>query len=139
MASKVFCFCRCGVIAGGGYRWSLGNESSAANSGTNSDKGNPKCSSARSKVASVVSKIAVITGGNSGIGLATAKLLVTEGAYVFVTGRRQAELDAAVKEIGQNVAALQGDVAKLADLDRLYATVKEKKGLCLAKTQTLTY
>jgi NAD(P)-dependent dehydrogenase (short-subunit alcohol dehydrogenase family) len=73
-------------------------------------------------------KVAVITGGNSGIGLATAKLFVAEGAYVFITGRRQAELDAAVKEIGQNVTALQGDVSKLADLDSLYDRVKEKKG-----------
>jgi len=73
-------------------------------------------------------KVAVITGGNSGIGLATAKRFVAEGAYVFITGRRQAELDAAVKKIGENVAGVQGDVAKLADLDRLYATVKAKKG-----------
>ena len=73
-------------------------------------------------------KVAVITGGNSGIGLATAKRFVAEGAYVFVTGRRQAELDAAVKEIGDNVTAVQGDVVKLADLDRLYATVKAKTG-----------
>jgi len=73
-------------------------------------------------------KVAVVTGGNSGIGLATAKRFVAEGAYVFITGRRQAELDAAVKEIGQNVTALQGDVSKLADLDRLYATVRARKG-----------
>ncbi len=73
-------------------------------------------------------KIAVITGGNSGIGLATAQRFVTEGAYVFITGRRQNELDAAVKQIGKNVTAIQGDVAKLADLDRLYATVKQQKG-----------
>jgi NAD(P)-dependent dehydrogenase (short-subunit alcohol dehydrogenase family) len=73
-------------------------------------------------------KVAVITGGNSGIGLATAKRFVAEGAYVFVTGRRQPELDAAVKDIGDNITGVQGDVAKLADLDRLYATVKEKKG-----------
>jgi NAD(P)-dependent dehydrogenase (short-subunit alcohol dehydrogenase family) len=73
-------------------------------------------------------KVAVVTGGNSGIGLATAKRFVAEGAYVFITGRRQAELDAAVKKIGENVAGVQGDVAKLADLDRLYATVKAKKG-----------
>ena len=72
-------------------------------------------------------KVAVITGGNSGIGLATAKRFVTEGAYVFITGRRQAELDAAVKKIGGNVTAVQGDVAKLADLDSLYATVRTKK------------
>jgi NAD(P)-dependent dehydrogenase (short-subunit alcohol dehydrogenase family) len=73
-------------------------------------------------------KVAVITGGNSGIGLATAKRFVAEGAYVFITGRRQAQLDAAVKEIGNNVTAVQGDVANLADLDRLYAAVKVKKG-----------
>jgi len=73
-------------------------------------------------------KVAVITGGNSGIGLATAKRFVAEGAQVFITGRRQNELDAAVKEIGGNVIGSQGDVSKLADLDRLYATVKEKAG-----------
>jgi NAD(P)-dependent dehydrogenase (short-subunit alcohol dehydrogenase family) len=73
-------------------------------------------------------KIAVITGGSSGIGLATAKLFVQEGAYVFITGRRQAELDKAKAEIGKNVTAIQGDVAKLSDLDSLYATVKSEKG-----------
>jgi NAD(P)-dependent dehydrogenase (short-subunit alcohol dehydrogenase family) len=73
-------------------------------------------------------KVAVVTGGNSGIGLATAKRFVAEGAYVFITGRRQAQLDAAVKEIGNNVYGVQGDVAKLGDLDRLYATVKTRKG-----------
>src|ERR1700726_3878421 len=73
-------------------------------------------------------KVAVITGGNSGIGLATAQRFVAEGAYVFITGRRQAELDAAVKLIGKNVTGVQGDVSNLADLDRLYATVKEQKG-----------
>jgi NAD(P)-dependent dehydrogenase (short-subunit alcohol dehydrogenase family) len=73
-------------------------------------------------------KVAVVTGGNSGIGLATAERFVAEGAYVFITGRRQTELDAAVKKIGKNVTAVQGDVSKLADLDRLYAVVKEKKG-----------
>jgi NAD(P)-dependent dehydrogenase (short-subunit alcohol dehydrogenase family) len=73
-------------------------------------------------------KVAVITGGNSGIGFATAQRFVAEGAYVFVTGRRQAELDAAVKKIGKNVTGVQGDVAKLADLDRLYSTVKQQKG-----------
>ena len=73
-------------------------------------------------------KVAVVTGGNSGIGLATAKRFVAEGAYVFITGRRPAELDAAVKEIGKNVTGVQGDVAKLADLDKLYAAVKAKTG-----------
>src|SRR5579864_3043034 len=73
-------------------------------------------------------KVAVITGGNSGIGLATAQRFVTEGAYVFITGRRQNELDAAVKQIGRNVTGVQGDVASLTDLDRLYATVKRRKG-----------
>jgi NAD(P)-dependent dehydrogenase (short-subunit alcohol dehydrogenase family) len=73
-------------------------------------------------------KVAVVTGGNSGIGLATAERFVAEGAFVFITGRRQAELDAAVAKIGRNVAAVQGDVSNLADLDRLYAAVKERKG-----------
>src|SRR5512132_3919561 len=73
-------------------------------------------------------KIAVITGGSSGIGLATAQRFVAEGAYVFITGRRQAELDAAVKLIGIHVTGVQGDVAKLADLDRLYETVRMEKG-----------
>jgi len=68
-------------------------------------------------------KVAVITGGTTGIGLATAKLFVQEGAYVFITGRRQKELDEAVKAIGSNVSGIQGDVAKPADLDRLYETV----------------
>ncbi len=73
-------------------------------------------------------KIAVITGGNSGIGLATAKRFVSEGAYVFITGRRQNELDAALSEIGNNVTGIQGDVSDLTDLDRLYNTVKDQKG-----------
>jgi len=73
-------------------------------------------------------KVAVVTGGNSGIGLATAKRFVAEGAHVFITGRRQAELDAAVSQIGKNVRGVQGDVSDLADLDRLYATVKQQKG-----------
>ena len=73
-------------------------------------------------------KVAVITGGNSGIGLATAERFVAEGAYVFITGRRQRELDAAVKQIGTNVAGVQGDVSNPSDLDRLYATVKKEKG-----------
>ncbi|MGP0062659.1 MAG: glucose 1-dehydrogenase [Isosphaeraceae bacterium] len=73
-------------------------------------------------------KVAVITGGNSGMGLATARRFVDEGAYVFITGRRQVELDKAVEFIGKNVTAVRGDVANLADLDRLYATVKQQKG-----------
>src|SRR6202522_3754906 len=73
-------------------------------------------------------KFAVVTGGTEGIGLATAKLFVEEGAYVFITGRRQNELDEAVKAIGGNVTGIQGDVAKLADLDRLYETVGKVKG-----------
>ena len=68
-------------------------------------------------------KVAVITGGTEGIGLATAKLFVKEGAYVFITGRRQKELDEAVKAIGNSISGFQGDVAQLPDLDRLYATV----------------
>ena len=79
-------------------------------------------------MAKLTGKIAVITGGSSGIGLAAAKLFVQEGAYVFITGRRQAELDKANAEIGKNVTAVQGDVAKLSDLDSLYATVKSEKG-----------
>jgi NAD(P)-dependent dehydrogenase (short-subunit alcohol dehydrogenase family) len=70
-------------------------------------------------------KTAVITGGNSGIGLATAKRLAAEGAFVFVTGRRQAELDAAVKEIGDNAVGVRGDVASAEDLDRLYRVVAD--------------
>lgn len=73
-------------------------------------------------------KVAVITGGSSGMGLATAKRYVAEGAYVYITGRRQAELDAAVKAIGSNVTGVRGDVSNLADLDRLYETVKAGKG-----------
>ncbi|MDQ1409864.1 MAG: hypothetical protein QOJ41_1599 [Acidobacteriaceae bacterium] len=73
-------------------------------------------------------KTAVITGGTEGIGLATAKLFVKEGAYVFITGRRQKELDEAVKAIGSNVSGVQGDIAKLGDLDRLYETIAKVKG-----------
>jgi len=73
-------------------------------------------------------KVALVTGGNSGIGLATAKQFVEEGAYVFITGRRQAELDAAVQSIGKNVTGVQGDVSNLDDLDRLYSTIKDQKG-----------
>src|SRR5258706_8367682 len=73
-------------------------------------------------------KITLVTGGNSGIGLATAKQFVNEGAYVFITGRREAELAAAVKEIGRNVTGVRGDVSKLDDLDRLFAQIKREKG-----------
>ncbi|MEH2153292.1 glucose 1-dehydrogenase [Nostoc sp.] len=73
-------------------------------------------------------KIALVTGGNSGIGLATAKQFVAEGAYVYITGRRQVELDAAVEAIGKNVTAVQSDVSNLADLDRLFATIKLELG-----------
>ena len=73
-------------------------------------------------------KIALITGGSSGLGLATAQRFAAEGARVFVTGRRQAELDAALPLIGPDAVAVQGDIAKLSDLDRLYAIIKEKAG-----------
>jgi NAD(P)-dependent dehydrogenase (short-subunit alcohol dehydrogenase family) len=75
-------------------------------------------------------KVAVITGGTTGIGLAAAKLFVEEGAYVFITGRRQKELDEAVETIGRNVTGVQGDVSKLVDLDRLYETVAAE-GRCI--------
>ena len=73
-------------------------------------------------------KVAVVTGGSSGIGLATAKRFVEEGAFVYITGRRQTELDKAVSEIGHNVTAIQSDVSNFTDLDRLYARVGEEKG-----------
>ena len=73
-------------------------------------------------------KIALVTGGTSGIGLATAKRFVGEGAYVFITGRRDRELAAAVKEIGRNVTGVQGDMSNLGDLDRLFAQIKREKG-----------
>jgi NAD(P)-dependent dehydrogenase (short-subunit alcohol dehydrogenase family) len=79
-------------------------------------------------MAKLEGKTALITGGNSGIGLATAKQFVSEGAYVFITGRRDLELAAAVKEIGSNVTGVQGDVSNLADLDRLFAQIKREKG-----------
>ena len=73
-------------------------------------------------------KIALITGGSSGIGLATARQFVNEGAYVFITGRREVELVAAAKEIGENVTGVQGDVSNLGDLNRLFARIKREKG-----------
>lgn len=76
----------------------------------------------------LLEKVALITGGTSGIGLATAKRFVAEGAYVFITGRRQTELDAAVDAIGKNVTGVQSDVSVLADLDRLYTRIEQEKG-----------
>ena len=73
-------------------------------------------------------KVALVTGGSTGIGLATAHLFAREGASVYITGRRQRELDAAVSQIGKNVTSVQGDIANLADLDRLYATVERQHG-----------
>jgi NAD(P)-dependent dehydrogenase (short-subunit alcohol dehydrogenase family) len=73
-------------------------------------------------------KIALVTGGNSGIGLATATQFVSEGAYVFITGRRERELAAAVETIGKNVTGVPGDVSNLGDLDRLFAQVTREKG-----------
>jgi NAD(P)-dependent dehydrogenase (short-subunit alcohol dehydrogenase family) len=73
-------------------------------------------------------KIALITGGSTGIGLATAKQFANEGAYVFIAGRRESELAAAIKEVGRNATGIQGDVSKLADLDRLFAQIKREKG-----------
>ena len=76
----------------------------------------------------LANKVAVITGATSGMALATAKLFVQEGAYVYITGRRQEQLDAAVREIGQNVTGVKADSGSLADLDRLYDIVKKEKG-----------
>ena len=72
-------------------------------------------------------KVAVITGGSSGIGLATAKRFVDEGAHVFITGRRQKELDQAVTQIGKSIIGVQGDMSKLDDIDRLYDKVGTKR------------
>jgi NAD(P)-dependent dehydrogenase (short-subunit alcohol dehydrogenase family) len=91
----------------------------AENEGKNDDQGD--------NMGKLEGKIALATGGTSGIGLATAKHFVNEGAYVFITGRRDAELAAAVKEIGRNVTGVQGDVSKLSDLHRLFAQIKQEK------------
>jgi NAD(P)-dependent dehydrogenase (short-subunit alcohol dehydrogenase family) len=79
-------------------------------------------------MAKLEGKIALVTGGSSGIGLATAKRFVAEGAYVFITGRRENELSVAVKDIGKNVTGIRGDVSHLADLDRLFDQIKREKG-----------
>src|ERR1700678_1246084 len=79
-------------------------------------------------MAKLKGKVALVTGGNSGMGLATAKLFAAEGAKVVITGRRQETLDEAAKYVGASVLAVQGDVSKLADLDRLFATIKNKFG-----------
>src|SRR5215470_14313467 len=82
----------------------------------------------RRNMSKLEGKVALVTGGNSGIGLATAKQFVNEGAYVFITGRRESELAAAVKEVGRNITAVRGDVSNLDDLDRLFSQIKREKG-----------
>src|SRR5262245_5830000 len=79
-------------------------------------------------MAKLEGKIALVTGGSTGIGLATAKRFVEEGAYVFISGRRDEELTAAVRGIGRNVTGVRGDVSNLSDLDRLFAQIKREKG-----------
>src|SRR5271156_6088653 len=79
-------------------------------------------------MAKLTGKVALVTGGNSGMGLATAKLFAAEGAKVVITGRRQDTLDEAAKTVGHSVLAVQGDVSRMADLDRLFATIKNKFG-----------
>jgi len=79
-------------------------------------------------MAKLTGKVALVTGGNSGMGLATARLFAAEGAKVVITGRRQEALDQAAKTVGRSVLAVQGDVSNMADLDRLFATIKEKFG-----------
>src|SRR6266576_4001772 len=91
-------------------------------------KNSEKITTKEKSMGKLEGKIALVTGGNSGIGLATAKQFVNEGAYVFITGRREPELARAVKEIGRNVTGVQGDVANLGDLDRLFAQIKREKG-----------
>src|SRR6202047_812038 len=90
--------------------------------------GSKKMTAKEDHMGKLEGKIALITGGNSGIGLATAKQFVNEGAYVFISGRRDRELAAAVKEIGRNVSGVQGDVSNLGDLERLFAQIKREKG-----------
>jgi NAD(P)-dependent dehydrogenase (short-subunit alcohol dehydrogenase family) len=90
--------------------------------------GSKKMTAREDHMGKLEGKIALITGGNSGIGLAAAKQFVNEGAYVFISGRRDRELAAAVKEIGRNVSGVQGDVSNLGDLDRLFAQIKREKG-----------
>jgi NAD(P)-dependent dehydrogenase (short-subunit alcohol dehydrogenase family) len=90
--------------------------------------GSKKMTAKEDHMGKLEGKIALITGGNSGIGLATAKQFVNEGAYVFISGRRDRELAAAVKETGRNVSGVQGDVSNLGDLDRLFAQIKREKG-----------
>jgi NAD(P)-dependent dehydrogenase (short-subunit alcohol dehydrogenase family) len=90
--------------------------------------GSKKMTAKEDHMGKLEGKIALITGGNSGIGLATAKQFVNEGAYVFISGRRDRELAAAVKEIGRNLSGVQGDVSNLGDLDRLFAQIKREKG-----------
>src|SRR5271155_4546288 len=79
-------------------------------------------------MAKLTGKVALVTGGNSGMGLATARLFAAEGARVIITGRRQDALDEAAKVVGTSVLTVQGDVSRMADLDRLFATVKSKYG-----------
>src|SRR5215471_7296546 len=98
------------------------------NQNTNSASPGHEFNQSETDVGKLKGKIALVTGGNSGIGLATAKEFVSEGADVFITGRREPELAAAVKEIGKNVTAVQGDVSDLADLDRLFDQIRREKG-----------
>src|SRR5262249_24183812 len=88
----------------------------------------PRLTTRENNLGKLEGKIALVTGGNGGIGFATAKQFVKEGAYVFITGRREPETAAAVEEIGSNVTGVQGDVSNLGDLDRLFAQIKREKG-----------